>query len=72
MVSVDLVPFLSVRFLFWHSFKGTFNMYLIYFTFIKYVENSKDLSQPLRAKGVKISKSRHDKATLSLKKFSSC
>ena len=36
-------------------------MYFIYFTFIRSVAINKDLSQPLRAKGVRISKTKHDR-----------
>ena len=57
---VNLVLILSVRLLFLYSFKGPFNTYLIYFTFIKSVVINKNLSQPLRAKGVTISETRHD------------
>ena len=58
VVSVNLVLVLSACLLFLHSFKGPFNKYLIYFTFIKSVAINKDLSQPLRAEGVTISETR--------------
>ena len=50
--------------LFLYSFKGPFNTYLIYFTFIKSVAINKDLSQPLRAKGKRISETKHDWSNL--------
>ena len=59
--SVSLVLVLSVCLLFLYSFKGPFNTYLIYFTFIESVAVNKDLNQPLRAKGVRISKMKHDR-----------
>ena len=37
-------------------------MYLIYFTFTKSVAINKDLSQTLRAKGVRISETRRDRS----------
>ena len=62
VVSVNLVLVLSVRLLFLHSFKGPFNRYLIYFTFVKSVAINKNLSQPLRAKAVRISETKHDQS----------
>ena len=63
VVSANLVLVLSVHLLFLYSFKGPFNTYLIYFTFIKSVAVNKDLSQHLvRAKGVRISVTKDDRS----------
>ena len=56
IVSVNLFSFYP----FLYSFKGPFNTYPFYFTFIKAVAINKELSEPLRAKRVGISETRHD------------
>ena len=61
VVSVNLVLVLFVGLLFLHCFKGLFNTKLLFSTFIKSVAINKELSQPLRAKGVRISETRHDR-----------
>ena len=64
VVSVNLVIILSVRLLSVYSFKGPFNTYLIYFTFIKSVATNKRFGSTtlVRAKGVRISETRHDQS----------
>ena len=62
VVLVNLVLVLSIRLLFLYSFKGLLNAYLIYFTCIKSVVMNKDWSQLLKAKGLRISETRHDRS----------